>query len=183
MIRFINEPPGDILLLFKREGGIPFAVYADKSPEYTVLSHADTIYRVAFHYLKKKEDAEDIVHDVFIKWMENPPSFADESHEKAWFIRVTINACKDVLRSAWRRKTVGIDSCTDRSAPQEFSLLNEVKAMPPEDSTVIYLHYYEGYRVQEIARILHKNPLAVQSRLYRARQKLKRRLEDTDEKV
>lgn len=152
----------------------------EKLSDCTALSYADTIYRVAFHYLKKKEDAEDIVHDVFIKWMENPPSFADESHEKAWFIRVTINACKDVFRSAWRRKTVGIDNCADIPAAQGFSLLDEVTALPPEDSAVIYLHYYEGYNVREIAQIVHKNPLAIQSRLYRARQKLKRRLEDTD---
>ena len=130
--------------------------------------------------MKNKEDAEDIVHDVFIKWLEKAPVFEDESHEKAWFIRVTVNACKDLFRLAWRSKTVGLNDNLDIPYHQQSCMLDEVKALPPAYSTVIYLHYYEGYTMSEIAQILHKTKRSVEALIYRARIELKTRLEVID---
>lgn len=68
--------------------------------ERTVAAYGDLLYRVAFHHLKTREDAEDVAHDVLVKWLEKAPSFASPGHEKAWFIRVTLNACADFRRRA-----------------------------------------------------------------------------------
>lgn len=153
-----------------------------ESVEAVVKTYSRTIYRVALHYLKNQADAEDIVHDVFMKWLEKAPVFTDDTHEKAWFIRVTVNACKDLYKSAWRSRTVGLDDCQELSFAQPpTSLLDDVTALPPLHSTVIYLHYYEGYSMQEIAAILHKTSRSVESLLYRARLELKQRLEDHED--
>lgn len=148
------------------------------SVERIVQSYADLVFRIAFHYMGNRADAEDIVHDVLLKWLEQTPAFSGQEHEKAWFIRVAINACKDRKRSAYRRKTVGLDACRDVVCMPESSLIQELISLPADDRTVLYLHYYEGYSIKEIARIVKKSDRAVQSRLYRARQKLKERLEE-----
>ncbi len=147
--------------------------------ERTVAAYGDLLYRVAFHHLKTREDAEDVAHDVLVKWLEKAPSFASPGHEKAWFIRVTLNACADFRRRAARRATVALESCPEPAAPEAGSVLEDVLALPPRLSTLIYLHYYEGYSVREIAALLGKTESAVQSQLYRARQKLKQEREDT----
>ncbi len=143
--------------------------------------YADMIYRIAYHALKQKADAEDVTHNVLLRWLENAPVFTNATHEKAWFIRVTVNACKDVYKSAWYQRTVALEEnlCLQREASSP-SLLDEVMALPSDYSVVIYLHYFEGYRVREIARLLGENERAIQSRLYRARQQLKLRLEEKD---
>lgn len=135
------------------------------------------IYRVAVHYLNHPADAEDVVHDTLLKWMEKAPVFADEMHEKAWLLRVAINTCKDMHKSPWRSRTVMISEYPDIPYQAPTSILDDVTALPPEYSTVIYLHYYEGYTMQEIAQILHKTKRSVESLLYRARLMLKQRLE------
>lgn len=160
--------------MFKIRCSVESGAAVDKIVE----TYSKTVYRVALHYLKNQADAEDVVHDVFLKWLEHPPAFQDETHEKAWFIRVTVNACKDVVKSAWRRKTVGLDDCPELPFPQPFSLLDEVTALPPLYSTVLYLHYYEGYTAEEIAGMLHKTKRSAEALLYRARNELKTRLEE-----
>lgn len=161
------------------EGGVSinYSCGTNELVDRTVETYSNTIYRVALHYLKNKEDAEDVVHDVFLKWMEKAPVFEDESHEKAWFIRVTVNSCKDLFKSAWRSKTVDLDEYQEIPYQQPFSMLDDVKALPPDYSTVIYLHYYEGYTMAEIAQILHKTKRSVEALLYRARIELRHRLE------
>lgn len=149
------------------------------SVERTIAAYGDLLYRVAFHHLKTREDAEDVAHDVFVKWLEKAPQFASSDHEKAWFIRVTLNACADFRRRAARRPTVTLEACPEPAAPETGSVLEDVLALPPRLSTLIYLHYYEGYSVREIAALLGKTESAVQSQLYRARQKLKEEREDT----
>lgn len=146
-----------------------------------VYAYSDTIYRVAYHYLKNREDAEDITHDVLLKWMEKAPPFSSPEHEKAWFIRVTVNACKDCRRQAYRVRRADMAVCPEPRAFTGISLLETVLSLPAAQSTLLYLHYYEGYSIREIAGILRKSERAVQSRLYRARQALKREMEDTDD--
>lgn len=148
-----------------------------------VAEYGNTLYRVAYHCLRSHADAEDIVHDVLVCCLEKAPVFHDREHEKAWLIRVTVNRCRDVSRTAWKRRVVGLEHRPEQSGRDRIpshSLLSEVLALPPDYSTVLYLHYYEGYSVREIARILQKHERAVQSRLYRARQALKQRLEGID---
>ena len=102
-----------------------------------VECYADTIYRVAVHYLKVREEAEDIVHDVLLKWLEKAPSFHSEEHEKAWFLRVTVNACKDRRKSAYFARRVALDRCPELPADSPSTLLEEVLSLPLY-STLLY---------------------------------------------
>lgn len=147
--------------------------------ERTITVYGDLLYRIALHHLKTREDAEDVAHDVFIKWLEKAPAFSSDEHEKAWLIRTTINACTDFRRRAARRLTVALDACPEPPAPETGSMLEDVLALPPHLSTLIFLHYYEGYSIREIATLLGKTESSIQSRLYRARQKLKQEREES----
>ncbi|MFR1434010.1 MAG: RNA polymerase sigma factor [Acutalibacteraceae bacterium] len=147
--------------------------------ERTITVYGDLLYRIALHHLKTREDAEDVAHDVFVKWLEKAPAFSSDEHEKAWLIRTTINACTDFRRRAARRLTVALDACPEPPAPETGSVLEDVLALPPHLSTLIFLHYYEGYSIREIAALLGKTESSIQSRLYRARQKLKQEREES----
>ncbi len=133
--------------------------------------YADTVRRICFVHLKNRADTEDIFQTVFVKYLLRSEPFASEEHERAWIIRVTINACKDLLRSFFRSRTVPLEELTDQAAPndrEQREVLQAVLALPVAYRDVIYLHYYEGYTAPEIAGILGKNVNTVYTRLTRA---------------
>ena len=142
-------------------------------------TYADLILRLAYTYLNHTQDAQDICQTVFLKLLEKAPAFASPAHEKAWIIRTTANACKDLLKSHWRKTTAPLEAAAAVPAPQpeEGSLLAAVNLLPPQYRAVIYLHYYEGYAAKEIAALLGKTPAAVASLLPRWRLRLKTLLE------
>ncbi len=151
--------------------------------DYLVNKYADMILRISYMYLKQTQDAEDICQDVFMKLLAKDYQFADPSAEKAWIIRTTINACKDHLRTSfWKRVTV-LDEDYDIPAPKEpeSDLLPLVMELPKNYRISIYLHYYEGYQVKEIASILRKPENTVSAYLARGRKKLKSVLESRSE--
>ncbi|HIW74190.1 MAG TPA: RNA polymerase sigma factor [Firmicutes bacterium] len=145
-----------------------------------VACYADMLFRIAVHYLKVREDAEDVVHDVLLRWLEKAPAFRDAEHEKAWFIRVAVNLCKDRRKSAFFTRRADWDHCAEPAAEPASPLLQEVLSLPPQYSTVLYLYYYEGYSIREIAQMTGKGERAVQSQLHRARRKLKSEMEEDD---
>lgn len=142
-------------------------------------AYADLILRLAYTYCGHTQDAQDICQTVFLKLLEKAPAFQSPEHEKAWIIRTTANACKDLLKSHWRKTSVPLEAAAAVPAPEaeEGSLLAAVNLLPPQYRAVIYLHYYEGYSAQEIARMLGKTPSAVASLLHRGRRRLKTLLE------
>lgn len=144
-----------------------------------VETYSDLILRLSYTYLNHTQDAQDICQTVFLKLLEKAPAFASPAHEKAWIIRTTANACKDLLKSHWHKTTVTLDAAAAVPAPQpeEGSLLAAVNLLPPQYRAVIYLHYYEGYAAKEIAALLGKTPAAVASLLHRGRLRLKTLLE------
>ena len=139
-----------------------------------VETYSDLILRLSYTYLNHTQDAQDICQTVFLKLWEKAPTFVSPDHERAWIIRTTANTCKDLLKT-----TVTLDAAAAVPAPQpeEGSLLAAVNLLPPQYRAVIYLHYYEGYSAQEIARMLGKTPSAVASLLHRGRLRLKTLLE------
>lgn len=135
-------------------------------------------------YLKNHADTEDIFQTVFLKYILSPVAFENEEHEKAWIIRVTVNACKDHLRNLFRRRTVSLDEILEQ--PEEIredhrEVLETVMSLPRKNREVIYLHYYEGYTVPEISRLLGKNVNTVYTLLNRSRQLLRNRLGGEDD--
>lgn len=140
--------------------------------------YSDTIFRLCMVHLKNRADTEDIFQSVFLKYALSPVSFESEEHEKAWFIRVTINACKDLLKSFFRSRTVALDELGEQPALQQDDkgVLDAVLALPEKYKNVVYLHYYEGYTAPEISKILNKNVNTVYTLLTRSKQLLKEAL-------
>lgn len=144
-----------------------------------VERYADTVKRLCMVHLKNTADTEDIFQTVFLKYALSSAEFESREHEKAWFIRVTINACKDLLKSFFRSRTVSLDELAE--LPAEMSndnreVLEAVLSLPDKYKEVVYLHYYEDYTAPEIGKILGKNVNTVYILLNRARQMLREKL-------
>jgi RNA polymerase sigma-70 factor (ECF subfamily) len=130
------------------------------------------VYRLAMTYMRNIQYAEDITQEVFIKLYKHNKVFASLAEEKAWLIRVTINACKDLLKSAWLKRTVPMDENLTFQNKEKSELFYAVMSLGKKDRLIIHLYYYEDYSVKEIAKLLHIRQTTVQTRLYRARKKL-----------
>ncbi len=156
---------------------------SEQEAERALSLYADTVRRLCMVYLKNYADTEDIFQTVFLKYLRAPTIFESEEHEKAWFIRVTINACKDHLKSFFRRQTVSLDALLPSDEPaiedEHKELLSIVLGLPEKYRDVIYLFYYEGYQATEIAQMLGKNVNTVYTLLGRARDLLKKELEES----
>lgn len=138
--------------------------------------YADMIRRICLLHLKNHEDTEDVFQEVFLKYILHSDVFENAEHEKAWFIRVTINACKDLLKSLFRRRTVPLDVLSEEAAsvgPEYSEILELVLSLPVKYKDTIYLHYYEGYTAREIGELLNKKENTVYSLLSRGRELLK----------
>ena len=142
-----------------------------------IKKYSDIVYRIAITSCQNIENAEDVFQDVFIKFSEKKPVFQNDEHEKAWFIRVTINASKNISRTAWNRKVVTLDENLDFETKEEKEVFSVVSELPTNYKTVIYLLYYEGYKVKEIAEIMQKREGTIKTWLFRARELLKQKLE------
>ncbi len=141
--------------------------------------YSDTIRRLCMVHLKNYADTEDIFQTVFLKYALSSVSFQNGEHEKAWFIRVTINACKDLIKSFFRSHTVSLDAIVEQPAklpPDYRDILEAVLLLPPKYKDVVYLHYYEGYTAPQIGRILNKNVNTVYTLLTRSKQILREKL-------
>lgn len=144
-----------------------------------VERYADTVKRLCMVHLKNTADTEDIFQTVFLKYALSSAEFESREHEKAWFIRVTINACKDLLKSFFRSRTVSLEVLAELPAELDEDkryVLEAVLSLPDKYREVVYLHYYEDYSAPEIGRILGKNVNSVYTLLNRARQQLREKL-------
>ncbi|MCL2630866.1 MAG: sigma-70 family RNA polymerase sigma factor [Firmicutes bacterium] len=142
-----------------------------------VEEYADMILRIAFQYTQNRQDAEDIMQEVFLSLMKHG-DFNSQEHQKAWLIRVTVNKCKDLLRRLKIRQNAHYCGVSSYGMSQDdLEVLDEVNKLPPLYRSVIYLFYYEGYTAKEIAKFLGKRESAVHTALTRARQHLKHFLE------
>ena len=142
--------------------------------------YAVMLYRLCVVQLGNKADAEDVVQDVFVKYMSVMPCFNDCEHEKAWFIRVAVNRCHDKRRAKFFKTAVPLDSVAQLAADAEPSPVpEELAALPEKYRMPIMLHYVEGYSVKEIAELLELTQSAVKVRLHRGRQQLKLELEES----
>ena len=142
--------------------------------------YADTVRRICMVHLKNYADTEDIFQTVFLKYVLYSEPFENEEHEKAWIIRVTINACKDLLKSFFRSRTTSLDTLKEAAQvpdTEHNELLDAVLSLPEKYKNVVYLYYYEEYSAAEISRILKKNVNTVYTLLTRARHLLKQELE------
>ena len=139
--------------------------------------HAPMLYRIAFTYLKNQYDSEDALQECFLRYLRSSPSFSDPQHEKAWLIVTAGNICRDMLRSRSRRHE-SLENHGELAVPppETDDLMGAILRLPDRYKTAIYLYYYEGYSVDEIAHMLHKPSNTIKTRLARARKLLKKEL-------
>lgn len=144
-----------------------------------VEQYADMIRRLCMIHLKNYHDAEDIFQTVFLKYVLSSVVFRNAQHEKAWFIRVTINACKDLLKNVFRSRTVPLNELIGQSQellPEHSEVLEAVLSLPEKNRDVVYLYYYEEYSAAEISQLLGKNVNTVYTLLTRSKKMLRERL-------
>ena len=142
--------------------------------------YADTVRRICMVHLKNYSDTEDIFQTVFLKYVLYPEPFESEEHEKAWIIRVTVNACKDLLKSFFRSRTTSLEALKETAMVPDLEhseLLDAVLGLPEKYKNVVYLYYYEEYSAAEISQILKKNVNTVYTLLTRARHLLTQELQ------
>ena len=141
--------------------------------------YADMVYRLCLVHLKNPQDAEDVFQTVFMKYVLSSAAFESPEHEKAWFIRVTLNACRDLLRSLFRRQAVPLEELLDlpeEDSGEDREVLRAVLELPVKYRDPVYLHYFEGYTAPEIGRLMRKNVNTVYSLLGRAKALLREKL-------
>ena len=156
---------------------------SEQQANWAIDQYADTVQRICTLHLKNQADAEDIFQTVFLKYVTYPGSFENQEHERAWIIRVTINACKDHLRHLFRSATIPLEEIAEpaQPLPEDYSeVLEAVQSLPPKYRDVVYLHFYEQYSAVEIGRILKKNVNTIYTRLDRAKKMLKEKLGGDD---
>lgn len=141
--------------------------------EACIRRHADMVYRLAYSYVRNHADAEDVFQEVFLRLVRKNPAFESEEHCKAWLLRVTANCAKNHLHSAWKRHTQPLEEQIPADVPAEEIYLDEaLRQLKPVYRAVIHLHYFEGYKTEEIAEILGSRPSTIRSQLKRAREQL-----------
>lgn len=157
-----------------------------------VEQYSNMIYRIAFSYMKNREDAEDIYQNVFMKLL-TKKHFTNAEHEKRWLIRVTINECHSLYRSPWKRQRQECDNLNTLLENQQteecfvndqvssdaiMDVTDMLKSLPEKYSIALYLYYYEDYSTKEIGKILHRNESTIRTHLMRGKEILRKKMEE-----
>lgn len=158
-----------------------FNLYVDK--------YIKMVYRIAFHYFGRNEDAEDVTQEVFMKLYSSDLARVNDDEIKAWLIRVTSNTCHSLFRNPFIKRRTELDEHEweqipdNSSSEQDFIIhkvvMDAVISLPQKYRILVYLYYYEDYSCCQISEILQIKETTVQTRLSRARNKLKDILEDS----
>ena len=137
--------------------------------------YMDTIFRIAYSYLRSQADADDVTQDVLIQLYKTETAFESDDHLKHWLIRVTVNRCKNIFRSPWRKveDIADYENSLTFEAPEHRELFDAVMVLDKRYRLPVLLYYYEGYSQKEIAGLLSLPEETVRTRLFRARGKLK----------
>ena len=149
--------------------------------EEVIQREKNLVYRLAFSQCHQKDQADDIFQNVMYRYLKRKPNFKSLEHEKAWFIRVTLNCSKTSLKSLWNNKVEEIDEQTYIFEKKEIDLTPYLNKISKKYNAVLYLFYYEGYSTKEMASMLHIKENNVRVLLNRARNQLRKEIE-ADEK-
>ncbi len=141
--------------------------------------YASDIIRVSYFYLGDRGKAEDVCHDAFVSLFVNRPAL-EPGHEKIWLLKVAMNRCRDIWRSAWVRRVIsGSPAFEMIPAPdtlgkhmEKAEVLQAVHSLPADFREIFILYYYQGYGISEISGILNLPEGTISSRLSRGRKKL-----------
>lgn len=164
----------------KRKDGVILTDCNRTALEKDIEAYSDTILRIAVQNTKNYHDAEDVVQEVFIRLMKNYDGFESSEHKKAWLIRVAINLCRDINRSRRFNGLEPLESypCFYGDELKSCEIIEMIRDLPENRRNAVYLFYFEGYSINEIAEITGRNAKSVGSDLHRARKQLKLEMED-----
>lgn len=143
-------------------------------------TYVDMVYRIGYCYFGNRHDTQDAVQGIFLKLLDGKmPVFEDAEHEKAFLIVMTKNYCKDVLKSAWYKRHVPQQEIQilQQESGLRTDMVHALMRLPEKYKLTLYLYYYEGYQVKEIAKLLEQKETTIQTHLLRGRKKLKIELE------
>lgn len=144
-----------------------------------VERYQNMVYRTALHALGSPQDADDAVQEVFLRMFRRGDGFDGEEHLRRWLLRVTVNCCRDTLKSPWRKRRTSWEEIPEIPVfdrPEQAALYREVMALPEKYRTVLNLFYYEEFTAREIGELLGVDTSTVTTRLARARRRLRERL-------
>lgn len=147
------------------------------------FTNTDRVFSAAFSICQNKEDADDVVQDTFLTYYTRKKDYIDETHLKAWLLRVAINRAKDITGTFWRRNRVSWEDYMDElefEEPEDRELFEAVMRLPEKYRIVIHLFYYEEYTIDEISATLRSRPGTVKSQLSRGRKLLKSMLTEVE---
>ena len=144
-------------------------IYIEKMIE----KYSNMVFRLAMARTKSKEYSEDIYQEVFLRLYKKMPEFKSEEHEKAWLIKVTINCSKSLLGSKFIKNTEPLNEELQFETRERQDVYYEVLKLPIKYRTIIHLYYYEGYKINEISKILKMNENTVKSRSFKSKRKIK----------
>lgn len=161
----------------KKDGEIINTIFIEIYHKYK-----NDIYRIAYSYTLNKEDAEDIVQSTFFKLHKNINKFnSTDENVKRWLLRVAVNESKDLLKSIWKKRRVNYEELENikdnKNIEKTKELINILNKIDKKYRIPFYLHYYEGYKVKEIAEIMKLSESAVKSRLLRVKEKITEEME------
>lgn len=142
--------------------------------EELVEEYSNTLFRICLVIAGNEWDAQDVIQDVFCRYIEHAPDFRDREHERAWLIKVAVNRCRDIHRFRLRHPQAELEEISAYcELPEHSEVLAALMDLPESLKSVIYLHYIEGYKTTEIKDMLGISLNAVKKRLERGRKALK----------
>ena len=150
---------------------------SDSIVDHVIQKHYDMVYKLAFARTRNQYDAEDVLQEVFLRFIRRRPEFMGEEHEKAWFLRVTINCSKNLFASLSKNKEVSLEENVIGITDEEKVLEEFLMKLPIKYRTVIHLFYYEDLKILKIAELLNLKESTVKIQLTRARRLLKKYME------
>lgn len=150
--------------------------------------YADMVYRLAYSRTGSTYDADDILQEVFLRYIKADKTYNDEEHRKAWLLRITVNCTKSYLTSAWNRHTdseepdpnIGAEDPALKAAETKNDVMNALMSLPEKYRTAIYMFYYEDMTVTQIAKAVGTSETNIKTRLSRGREMLKEKLEGVE---
>ena len=149
--------------------------------ESEVRRWGDMVWRLALARTANVPDAEDVFQDVFLQYFRHEDRFHTDEYRKAWLLRCTVNRCKTLMSSPWRRRTVPLDAAAEVGVEDDYrEVYSAVLSLPAKYRTVIHLHYFEGLSVAEMATALQSTEGTVKSQLSRGRALLRKVLEEVE---
>lgn len=168
--RYVNTQEGDPIVMTKED--------KFNQVEKFILENQQAHYRLAFSYVKNKENALDIIQEAIVKALKSIDRLEEVKYMKTWFYRILVNTAIDFIRKHQRvsimsDEILDLHLPTSENAVHDFDLQNAVETLPPTYKTIIFLRFFEDLKIEEIADITGDNVNTVKTRLYAALRKLR----------